>query len=130
MTTRILALGIAASLLAVPAAFAEGDAKKGKRVFNKCKACHVVDEEKNRVGPHLVGLFGRQAGSLEDYKYSDAMMEHDVEWNEETLAEYLADPKGVVKGTKMAFRGLRKEQDIADVIAYLKEATATEGGDS
>lgn len=123
--TRTLALALTACVLTAPA-FAEGDAKAGKRVFNKCKACHVVDKEKNRVGPHLVGLYGRTAGTVEGFKYSDAMIEHGVEWNDETLAEYLAAPKKVVKGTKMAFAGLRKEKDIANILAYLKEETAKE----
>jgi len=123
--TRTAALGLALSMLAAPA-FAEGDVKAGKKVFNKCKACHVVDKEKNRVGPHLVGLYGRTAGTVEGFKYSDAMIEHGVEWNDETLAEYLAAPKKVVKGTKMAFAGLRKEKDIVNILAYLKEETAKE----
>ena len=123
--TRTATLGLVLSVLAAPA-FAEGDAKKGKRVFNKCKACHVANKEKNRVGPHLVGLFGRTAGTVEGYKYSDAMIEYGVEWDEETIAEYLAAPKKVVKGTKMAFAGLKKEKDIVNIIAYLKEATAVE----
>jgi len=123
--TRTAALGLALSMLAAPA-FAEGDVKAGKKVFNKCKACHVVDKEKNRVGPHLVGLYGRTAGTVEGFKYSDAMIEHGVEWNDETLAEYLAAPKKVVKGTKMSFAGLRKEKDIVNILAYLKEETAKE----
>ena len=127
--TKAAALLLATCVMASPA-LAEGDAKKGKKVFNKCRACHVVDKEKNKVGPHLVGLFGRKAGTLESFqekkKYSKAMIEYGVEWDEETLAEYLAAPKKVVKGTKMAFAGLKKEKDIADIIAYLKEATAKE----
>lgn len=123
--TRTAALGLVLSALAAPA-FAEGDAKKGKRVFNKCKACHVVNEEKNRVGPHLVGLFGRTAGTVEGFKYSDEMIAYGKEWNEETLAAFLAGPKKEVKGTKMAFNGLKKEKDIANIIAYLKEETAAE----
>ena len=124
----VAALAVAASMLTVPA-HAEGDAEKGEKVFRKCKACHVVDEEKNKVGPHLVGLYGRKAGSLEGYKYSKAMVEHGVEWNDETLAEFLAKPKKVVKGTKMAYAGLRKEKDIVNILAYLKEATKVEGED-
>ncbi len=117
---------VLASLAFSTAAFAEGDVKKGKKVFKKCKACHVVDKEKNRVGPHLVGLFGRKAGTLDGFKYSKAMVEYGVEWDAETLAAFLAAPKKVVKGTKMAFAGLRKEQQITDLIAYLEEATAKE----
>lgn len=106
------------------AALAQGDPEKGERVFNKCKVCHVADEEKNKVGPTLVGIFGRPAGSVEGFKYSDAMKESGVTWDEETLAAYVADPKGYIKGNKMAFAGLKKEQEIADLIAYLQEVTA------
>ncbi|MCB2052805.1 MAG: cytochrome c family protein [Geminicoccaceae bacterium] len=101
----------------------EGDAEAGKKVFRKCQACHVVDKEQNRVGPHLVGIMGRQAGHVEDFKYSDAMANSGITWNEETLAAYLADPKGYIEGNKMAFAGLKKPEEIADVIAYLKEST-------
>jgi len=119
---------VVAALLALPAtpASAEGDAAKGEKVFKKCKACHVVDKEQNRVGPHLVGLFGRKAASVEGYKYSKAMKakgEEGLVWNEETLAKYLEKPKKMVPGTKMAFPGLKKEKDRANIIAYLKEAT-------
>ena len=101
---------------------AEGDPAKGKRVFNKCKACHVVDAEKNRVGPHLKGLIGRVAGTVEGYKYSKANKESGITWTEQVLFEYLENPKKYMKGTKMAFPGLRKEQDRWNVIAYIKEA--------
>ncbi|MEC7437700.1 MAG: cytochrome c family protein [Pseudomonadota bacterium] len=97
-----------------------GDIEAGAKVFKKCKACHVVDKEKNRTGPHLVKLFGRTAGSLEGYKYSKAMKASGIVWDEETLAGYLRAPKKYVKGTKMAFVGLKKDADIENIIAYLK----------
>jgi len=97
-----------------------GDAKAGKKVFRKCKACHVVDAEKNRVGPHLVNIVGRASGSVEGFKYSKAMAGADLTWNAETLSAYLADPKGYMPGNKMAFPGLRKEKDVVNVIAYLE----------
>ncbi|HSM40924.1 MAG TPA: cytochrome c family protein, partial [Afifellaceae bacterium] len=121
-TVKIASAALAAVLLAAPA-HADGDAAKGKKVFNKCKACHNADSEKNKVGPHLVGLFGRKAGSLEDYSYSDAMASSDVVWSAETLATYLEKPKDFIPGTKMVFAGLKKEDQIEDVIAYLEEAT-------
>ena len=99
-----------------------GDAVKGEKVFKKCKACHYVDKEKNKTGPHLVAVLGREAGSLEGYKYSKAMKASGLVWDEETLAAYLKAPKKYVKGTKMAFAGLKKDKDVADVIAYLKAA--------
>ncbi len=117
---------IAATSLFAASAQAEGDLASGKKVFNKCKACHVVDQEKNRVGPHLVGLFGREAGAVEGYKYSKAMKNAGITWNEETLDAYLEKPKQYIKGTKMVFAGLRKGKDRRNIIAYLKQATAAQ----
>ena len=70
--------------------------KKGKKVFNKCKACHFVDKDKNKVGPHLIGIFGRSAASVEGFKYSDSMKESGIVWDEATMDEYLANPKAMV----------------------------------
>ena len=74
-----------------------------KKVFNKCKACHVVNKTKNKVGPHLKGIIGRQAASVEGYKYSKAMKASGLVWDDATLAAYLKKPRKFVKGTKMAF---------------------------
>jgi cytochrome c len=102
---------------------AAGDAAAGAKVFTKCKTCHEVAEPKNKVGPTLKGLFGRKAGTVEGFKYSDAMKNSGMVWSEETLKPYLADPKKALPGGKMAFVGLKKVEDIEDVIAYLMEAT-------
>lgn len=125
MTMRRLTVGIFAGVLALSsgAALAQ-DAEKGKKVFNKCKTCHVVDEEKNKIGPYLKGVIGRPAGSVEGFKYSDAMKSSGITWTTETIAAYVADPKGYVPGNRMAFVGLKKEQEIADLIAYLEQASA------
>ena len=126
MKFRTLMLA-AATLAAVPAANAQditGDAEAGAKVYNKCKACHVVDEEKNRVGPHLVGIIDRPVGIVEGFRYSKAMTEFGADgkvWDVATMGAYLAAPRDLVKGTKMAFPGLRKEEDIANVIAYLNQ---------
>ena len=115
----LLALGVAPGPAGTVAA---GDAGAGEKVFKKCKACHYVDQEKHRTGPHLVDLFGRAAGSLEDFKrYSEAMKASGIVWDEETLDGYLEAPRKYVKGGTMAFAGLRKEEDRANVIAYLKQ---------
>jgi cytochrome c len=98
----------------------EGDPDAGAKVFNRCKVCHVADEAKNRVGPTLHGVFGRTAGTVEGFKYSDAMKESEIVWTEETIAEYISDPKAYVPGNRMAFAGLRKEEDIANLLAYLR----------
>ena len=97
-----------------------GDAAAGKKVFKKCKACHYAAKVKNKTGPHLVNLIGREAGTVEGYKYSKAMKSSGIVWDEDTLTAYLRAPKKYLKGTKMAFAGLRKDADIANVIAYLK----------
>ena len=117
-TLPLIVLGF--GLSATPA-LASGDVAAGEKVFKKCKACHVVDAEKHKTGPHLVNIMGRAAGSADGYKkYSDAMKSSGIVWNEETLDGYLEKPKAYVKGTRMAFAGLRKEKDRANVIAYLK----------
>ena len=114
MVSAILAMTTAVPVMA-------GDIDAGEKVFKKCKACHVVDAEKNKTGPHLVNIMGRTAGSLESFKkYSKAMKESGIVWNEETLDGYLEKPKAYIKGTKMAFAGLKKEEDRENVIAYLK----------
>lgn len=117
---------IAAAMLLAPIAIAnaaDGDAEKGKKVFNKCKACHVADAEKNKVGPHLVNIVDRAAGSVEGYKYSKALKakaEEGLVWDEASIDAYLAKPKDFIPKTKMAFPGLKKDEQRADVIAYLK----------
>lgn|SRR5690554_5500453 len=108
-------------------ALAQGDAAKGEKTFARCKACHTVEEGgPDRVGPNLHGVFGRTAGTKEGFKFSKAMQDAGADglvWDEETLAQYLADPRGFVKGNRMAFPGLKKQEDLDNVIAYLKEAT-------
>ncbi len=100
-----------------------GDAVKGAKVFKKCKSCHVPDKEKNKVGPHLVNIIGRAAGSIEGYKYSKAMKAKAGEignWDEAKLMEFLTNPKAYLGGrSKMSFR-LKKEKQRQNVVAYLK----------
>ena len=114
----VLAAAAAGILMALPAQ--AGDAKAGEKVFRKCKSCHYVDQEKNKTGPHLVNIIGRAAGSVDGFKYSKAMKDSGLTWDEATLAEFLKKPKAYLKGTKMAFSGLRKDKQIDDLIAYLK----------
>lgn len=96
------------------------DAAAGEKAFAVCKACHQVgDNAKNAVGPVLNGLIGRKAGSVEGYNYSDANKKSGLTWDEATFSEYIKDPKVKVPGTKMAFAGIKDEQKIKDLIAYL-----------
>ena len=98
------------------------DAEAGKTSFNKCLACHAIGEDaKNKVGPELNGLDGRKSGTAPDYNYSDANKNSGITWDEATLKEYLKNPRAKVPGTKMIFPGLPKDEDIDNVIAYLKQ---------
>jgi cytochrome c len=99
------------------------DAALGKKVYNKCKACHSIDKEKNKIGPHLVKLISRKSGSVEGFKYSDAMKNSDIIWNDETLKGFLANPKKYLPGTKMMFGGIKNEEKLSDLIDYLKEGS-------
>ena len=111
----------AAFLASVGAALAQ-DAAAGEKVFSKCKICHQIGEgAKNMVGPVLNGVVGRPAGAYEGYHYSDANKNSGITWDEATLKEYLKDPKAKVPGTKMVFPGLKSDDDINNVLAYLKQ---------
>ncbi len=112
-----LALGLA---VATPAQAA--DAEAGQKAFAKCRACHSLDAGKNGVGPSLKGVVGRKAGGGAGFKYSDAMIAKGITWDDTTLAAYIADPKGYIPGNKMVFPGIKKESEVADLVAYLKEA--------
>ena len=125
MISRYLGAGVVAGALALSSsvALADGDPEDGAKVFNKCKACHTVEEGKNRVGPSLYNIIGREPASVEGFRYSKAMEEfaNGHTWDDETLHTYLEKPKELVPGTKMAFVGLKTPEDRDDVIAYLKQ---------
>ena len=122
-----LALGIGLSALLAPvrAPAQEGNAADGADVYKKCRACHDVEPEaKNKVGPLLNGIIGRQAGTIEGYNYSEANKQAGVKglvWTEEAMFKYLEAPLSFMPGTKMAFAGLKDAQDRRDLIAYLKQ---------
>ena len=104
------------------ALMAMGDLTTGEKVFKKCAACHsIVKGGKNNIGPALYNVVGRKIGSVNDYKYSKALSEYGKEWTFEELNGYLIKPAKWIKGTKMAFAGLRKEKDRASVILYLNK---------
>ena len=96
------------------------DPVKGKKVFKKCVACHSLQEGKNKIGPSLYNLLGRKAGSVDGYKYSKAMKNSDVVWDEESLDKFLTKPRKFIKKTKMSFRGIKKKSLRDDIISYLK----------
>ncbi len=109
-----------AEVVDIKALLAMGDLGHGEKVFKKCSACHqIAADGKNMIGPNLWGVIGRTAGSISDYKYSKAMVAYAKEWSYEEMNSYLIKPQAYIKGTKMAFAGLRKEKDRASVILYM-----------
>ena len=118
------ALVIIASSAAATAALAQ-DAEAGKASFNKCLACHAIGEgAKNKVGPELNGIDGRKSGTAADYNYSDANKNSGIVWDEASFKEYIKNPAAKVPGTKMTFVGIKNEQDINDLWAYVKQFDA------
>jgi len=119
--TRLAALVVVTSLAAASAALAQ-DAAAGKTSFNKCLACHAIGEgAKNKVGPQLNGLDGRKSGSAPDYNYSDANKNSGITWNEASFKEYIKDPKAKIPGTKMSFAGIKSENEINDLWAFIAQ---------
>ena len=122
---RLLISSLALSLLGLGSAQAQ-DAAAGERIFAQCRACHQVGETaKNAVGPVLNGLFGRTAGTVQGYSYSPANKNSGITWDEAVFREYIKDPKAKIPGTKMVYAGLKDEQRINDLVAYLKQFDAT-----
>jgi cytochrome c len=108
-------------LVASAARAATGDPAHGAQIYQRCQLCHSIEHD--LVGPRHLGLFGRKAGSISGYPYSAAMRNSGITWSEDTLNQFLSGPQAFVPGTRMTFTGLPDEQDRADVIAFLKEAT-------
>ena len=125
-----LALAAALTCLAGPAAAEElGDVARGKDLFKKCAGCHEVGKgAENRIGPHLNGLFGRSAGSVDGFRYSKAFTRagaKGLEWHADTLASFIAKPKALVPGTRMSFAGYEDPEDQAGIVAYLRTFSAS-----
>ena len=123
MLRRFFGMSLVALALGAGTAAGEtaGDPAKGEQVYRRCQGCHSID--RNRIGPMHKGLFGRKAGSVPDFDYSDAMKNSGIVWTEVTLDQFLQGPRKMVPGTKMTFVGIPKPQDRADLIAYLEAAT-------
>lgn len=114
-----LCFAIAITGTAASAQETAGDPAAGERVYRQCAACHSVEPGQNRAGPHLFGIVGQNAGSVEGFRYSRAMRDADIVWNEENLTAYVTDPRGFLPGTSMRV-ALRDPDDAADLIAYLR----------
>lgn len=123
MRRSLFALAAMAAVSTLPSAAQAQDAAAGERVFAQCRACHQVGPTaRNGVGPQLNGIFGRTAGSVQGFNYSDAYKRPEVAskvWSTENFATYIRDPRGVTPGTRMVFNGIRNDQQIADLTAYL-----------
>ena len=115
------ALVVIASSAAATSALAQ-DAAAGKTSFNKCLPCHAIGEgAKNKVGPELNGLDGRKSGNAEGFNYTEANKNSGLTWNESVFKEYIKDPRAKIPGTKMVFAGIKNEQEVNDLWAYLKQ---------
>jgi len=121
---RGVMMAFSAATLVVTPGHAQ-DAASGEKVFAQCRACHQVGPTaKNAVGPVLNGLFGRPAGTVEGYNYSAANKNSGITWDEAVFREYIQNPKAKIPGTKMVYAGLKDEQRITDLVAYLKQFDA------
>ena len=122
MTLLRYSTAAAVALVVSAGPAAAQDAAAGEKVFAKCKVCHQIGENaKNLVGPVLNGVVGRPAGTYPGYNYSEANKNSGLTWDEATLKIYLKNPKAKIPGTKMVFPGLQSDEDIDNVIAYLKQ---------
>jgi cytochrome c len=121
---RKLVLGLFVLAAGVTSAQAQ-DAAKGEQIFKQCLVCHSIGPgAKNKVGPVLNGLFGRKSGTVEGFSYSEANKNSGITWNEDVFRVYIKDPKAKIPGTKMIFAGVKDEQQISDLIAFIKQFKA------
>ena len=119
MIMRLQTIAAATFLLAASIAQAQGDPKRGEKVFEACRACHAADGEANEVGPGLRGVFGRHAGERDDFRYSPALKRSGITWTAQTLDIFIADPQKMVPGNRMPYDGLPDARARADLIVYM-----------
>ncbi len=121
MSARLIAIAAAAAWLAASPAHAAGNAARGQKLFSECQACHSTEIGATGVGPSLFGMFGRQAGEPDEFRYSPALKNSGITWTPETLDKYIADPQKAVPGNRMPYAGLTDPGDRADLIEYLRK---------
>ena len=123
MMKKICNAMLLSGALVASGAYADGDAARGKKVFEECAACHSLEKGVNGVGPTLNGVFDRKAGELADFRFSPAMKRSGLAWSARTLDLFIADPQAEIKGNRMPYSGIADAKDRADLIEYLKTAT-------
>lgn len=119
MLLKTIAAGATTLILTAGMAHAQGDPKRGEKVFENCRACHAVEGAANEVGPGLRGVFGRRAGERDDFRYSPALKRSGITWTSQTMDEFVADPQKAVPANRMPFAGIPDARDRADLIMYL-----------
>ena len=124
MSTRKYFLVAAACVLAHGAVHAaQGDPKRGDKLFEECRTCHSVKAGEHGVGPSLQGVFGRKAGALDDFRYSPQVKRSDITWNAKTLDAFIADPQQLIPANRMPYSGMPDAKNRADLIEYLMQVT-------
>ena len=113
---------VVTGLLAASGAYADGDAARGRKLFEECAACHSFERGTHGVGPSLQGVFERKAGELSEFRYSPAMKKSGIAWSAQSIDVFIADPQKEIKGNRMPFSGMPDARDRSDLIAYLREA--------
>ena len=126
ITIILILLFLFSCFVFITESIADGDAVRGEQIFKKCKVCHTTAEgAKRRIGPNLFDIMGREIANKSNFKYSKALMDYKSNsvWDQQLMYQWLQSPSKFAKGTKMAFPGLRKDEDLKDIIAYLKTLT-------
>jgi cytochrome c len=122
MKTRTISAAATALFLAAGLAHAQGDAKRGQKLFEECHACHAVERGVQGVGPSLYGVFGRRAAERDDFRYSPALKKSGITWTPKTMDAYIADPQKAVPANRMPYSGMPEARDRADLILYMQQA--------